>query len=162
MCNEGIYIYHIRFSLCHSSPSTQVFATESSTYWHQLRTAVMSFLLAQTASPLVVEDQEYNNGTDEDLLSSALHSALNFTSPGSSHHSSQATGDHEMLHEKSRTGLEIIVNPETICLKGTGPEVEPALLSGHVALHLTESTSIKEITLSFRGKARLPLPSHEP
>jgi hypothetical protein len=120
----------------------------------------MSFFVAQTPFPPIGED---HNATDEDILSSALHSALHtFTSPGSLHHSTPATGDHEMLPEKSRTSLEIIVNTDTICLKGTGPEVEPALLSGHVALHLTESTSIKEITLSFRGKARLPPPSHEP
>lgn len=117
----------------------------------------MSFFLAQT--PPIGEDQAHNNATD-DMLSSTLHSPS--ISPGSSHHSAAATGDHEMPHEKSRTSLEIIVNNDTICLKGTGPEVEPALLSGHLALYLTESTSIKEISLSFRGKARLPLPSHEP
>lgn len=122
----------------------------------------MSFFVAQAPSP-GGGGQAHNNTADEDVLSSALHSAPHTSSfPGSSHHSASGTVDHEMLHEKSRTSLEIIVNNDTICLKGTGPEVEPAVLSGHVALYLTESTSIKEITLSFRGKARLPLPSHEP
>lgn len=68
----------------------------------------------------------------------------------------------EMHPEKSKSHLDISFHPETLYLKGTGPDVEPALLSGHVSLYLTESTSIKEITLSFRGKARLPVPSHEP
>ncbi|ESK82922.1 arrestin domain-containing protein [Moniliophthora roreri MCA 2997] len=63
--------------------------------------------------------------------------------------------------EKDRPRLEILLDKECIELKGTGVDVEPAWLSGHVALYLTESTSIKEITLVFRGKARLPVPNHE-
>jgi hypothetical protein len=118
----------------------------------------MSFFVPP--SPTAAESPS-RNSPDEDILSSALHSALHpFTS---SHQSTQTAGDHESIPEKLKTGLEIIFNPEIVCLKGTGPDVEPALLSGHVALYLTESTSIKEITLSFRGKARLPpAPSHEP
>lgn len=52
--------------------------------------------------------------------------------------------------------LNILVDSPSIYLKGVGVDVEPARLSGHVALYLTESTSIKEITLQFRGKARVP------
>ncbi|EEB94308.1 hypothetical protein MPER_06894, partial [Moniliophthora perniciosa FA553] len=63
--------------------------------------------------------------------------------------------------EKERLRLEILLDKECIELKGTGVDVEPARLSGHVALCLSESTSIKEITLVFRGKARLPVPGHE-
>ncbi|KAJ8076341.1 hypothetical protein PM082_000762 [Marasmius tenuissimus] len=68
---------------------------------------------------------------------------------------------HKDKEHKERPRLEILLDKESIHLKGTGVDVEPALLSGHVALYLTESTSIKEITLQFRGKARLPVPSHE-
>lgn len=98
-----------------------------------------------------------HNGSDEETLSSTLLSALHLTS----HQLQQAGGDHEFIPEKQKSSLEIIFNPEIVCMKGTGPDVEPALLSGHVALYLTESTSIKEITLSFRGKAKLPTLSHE-
>ncbi|CDO76661.1 hypothetical protein BN946_scf184695.g2 [Trametes cinnabarina] len=58
--------------------------------------------------------------------------------------------------------LEIHVASDTLCLRGTGVDVNPALLSGNLVLHLSEPTSIKEITLSFRGKARLPVSSAEP
>ncbi|KAJ7497638.1 hypothetical protein FB451DRAFT_1121329 [Mycena latifolia] len=58
--------------------------------------------------------------------------------------------------------LEVHLDNEYICMKGTGNDVEPARLTGHVALYLAESTPIKEITLQFRGKARLPPSPHEP
>ncbi|KAF5357414.1 hypothetical protein D9758_005859 [Tetrapyrgos nigripes] len=69
--------------------------------------------------------------------------------------------EHDMGREKERPRLEVLLDKETICLKGTGVDVEPARLSGHVALYLAESTSIREITLQFRGKARLLTPNHE-
>lgn len=58
--------------------------------------------------------------------------------------------------------LEIVVASDVLALKGTGVDVAPSLLSGHVVLHLAESTSFKEITLQFRGKARLPPTASEP
>lgn len=122
----------------------------------------MSFYVAPTPSPPVGENQGHG-AIEEDALTSVMHSALHaFTSNTSHTPSNHTTGEHGMLQEKSKTSLEIIVEPEILCLKGTGPDVEPALLSGHVVLHLTESTSIKGISLSFRGKARLPAPTHEP
>lgn len=69
--------------------------------------------------------------------------------------------EHDMSKDKERPRLEILPDKECIFLKGTGVDVEPARLSGHIALYLSESTSIKEITLQFRGKARLPVPTHE-
>ncbi|TFK53623.1 hypothetical protein OE88DRAFT_1655836 [Heliocybe sulcata] len=66
----------------------------------------------------------------------------------------------EKAHQHS--SLDILVNSDTLFLKGTGVDVEPALLSGNVVLHLTEPMSIKEITLVFRGKARLPNAANEP
>ncbi|KAL0575550.1 hypothetical protein V5O48_006424 [Marasmius crinis-equi] len=75
---------------------------------------------------------------------------------------SEANNDMGGHHkDKERPRLEILLDKESIYLKGTGPDVEPAILSGHVVLYLTESTSIKEITLQFRGKARLPVPSYD-
>ncbi|KAI8992968.1 hypothetical protein BD414DRAFT_412836 [Trametes punicea] len=70
-----------------------------------------------------------------------------------------------MHHEKKsdkHPHLEIHVASDVLCLRGTGVDVNPALLSGNVVLHLSEPTSIKEITLSFRGKARLPVSAAEP
>ncbi|TFK44147.1 hypothetical protein BDQ12DRAFT_593498 [Crucibulum laeve] len=67
----------------------------------------------------------------------------------------------EMGREKERSHLEIHLDNQFIQLKGTGPDVEPTRLSGHVALVLTEPTSLKEVTLTFRGKARIPVPASE-
>ncbi|KAJ6476031.1 hypothetical protein C8R47DRAFT_1075854 [Mycena vitilis] len=64
-------------------------------------------------------------------------------------------------NNEPRPCLEVHVDKEYLCLKGTGNDVEPARLTGHVALYLAESTPIKEITLHFRGKARLPPAPHE-
>lgn len=61
-----------------------------------------------------------------------------------------------MVRDKDcKSHLDIQVDSPVISLKGVGVDVEPALLTGHVVLYLTESTSIKEITLHFRGKARI-------
>ena len=114
--------------------------------------------LYMPSSPLVAESPS----PDEDTHHSSLYSAFHHFSSGNSHQLLLGPGEHDFLSEKSKTGLEIIFSPEVVCMKGTGPDVEPALLSGQVALYLTESTSFKEITLSFRGKTRLPVPSHEP
>ena len=58
--------------------------------------------------------------------------------------------------EKSQPTLEIVVANDVLCLRGPGTEVEPVLLSGNVVLYLPEDSDIKDITLHFRGKARLP------
>ncbi|KAJ7187902.1 hypothetical protein C8R46DRAFT_1157139 [Mycena filopes] len=65
------------------------------------------------------------------------------------------------MRDKERPCLEIHLDNEHLCMQGTGANVEPARLTGHVALYLAESTPIKEITLQFRGKARMPPPPHE-
>jgi len=65
------------------------------------------------------------------------------------------------LGEKEKPHLDIIVDSQYLNLKGTGQNVEPTQLSGHVALFLTEATSIKEVTLQFRGKAKIPTPANE-
>ncbi|KAJ2919924.1 hypothetical protein MD484_g452, partial [Candolleomyces efflorescens] len=62
---------------------------------------------------------------------------------------------------KDKPSVEIVLDAPYLTLKGTGPDVEPTRLSGNVVLHLTEATAIKEITLQFRGKARIPIPANE-
>jgi hypothetical protein len=57
--------------------------------------------------------------------------------------------------EKLQPTLEVVVTNDLLCLRGPGTEVEPVLLSGNVVLYLPENTDIKDITLHFRGKARL-------
>ena len=63
--------------------------------------------------------------------------------------------------EKGHPAVDILVHSDTLILRGTGVDVAPALLSGNVVLYLSEATSIKEITLSFRGKARIPPAQNE-
>jgi len=58
--------------------------------------------------------------------------------------------------EKLQPTLEVVVTNDVLYLRGPGTEVEPVLLSGNVVLCLPEDTDIKDITLHFRGKARLP------
>lgn len=65
-----------------------------------------------------------------------------------------------MTKEKG-SHLDIALESNCVFLKGTGVDVEPAYLTGQVALTLTEPTSLKEITLQFRGKARLPAPASD-
>ncbi|KAJ7636155.1 hypothetical protein DFH06DRAFT_1139191 [Mycena polygramma] len=59
---------------------------------------------------------------------------------------------HESQH------MEILLDHEYVFLRGTGVDVEPARISGNIALYLTESTTIRSITLQFRGKTYLPIP----
>lgn len=62
---------------------------------------------------------------------------------------------------KDKPYIDVLLDTPFLTLKGTGPDVEPTRLSGNVMLYLTEATSIKEITLQFRGKARLPVPVND-
>lgn len=84
-------------------------------------------------------------------------SQSSLSSPPSSFRSAPIS-DHDM---KERPRVEILLDKDPIFLKGTGVDVEPARLSGHVALYLAESTSIKEITLQLKGKARLAVQGHD-
>ncbi|EMD37694.1 hypothetical protein CERSUDRAFT_114332 [Gelatoporia subvermispora B] len=126
----------------------------------------MSFILTRPASP-AGRDAHH---TEEDSLSAALHAALSAFSnnPSQFQHNTNVQPTHEpssMHHEpkdKSQPYLDILVASDTLCLRGVGVDVNPALLSGNVVLHLPEPMSIKEITLQFRGKARLPVSAAEP
>lgn len=109
----------------------------------------MAFSLTRPSSPQLPSPVD-------DHLSAALHAALNRV------HEDMQPRDksHHLHHDKSR--IDIVLDSDVIVLKGTVVDVEPALLTGHVVLTLSEATSIKEITLQFRGKARIPPPLHEP
>jgi hypothetical protein len=72
----------------------------------------------------------------------------------STHHSDRPDDKH--------TGIDLVVNSDVLTLKGNGAEVTPALLSGQIVLDLAESTTVKQITLQFRGKAKLPPVENEP
>ncbi|TBU37585.1 hypothetical protein BD309DRAFT_1023490 [Dichomitus squalens] len=125
----------------------------------------MSYVLHRPPSPPPPQE--------EDALHAALHAALRPFDPNQqvlppppelAPPTQQTRDRHDMPHkEKSdrHPHLEIHVNSDVLCLRGTGVDVHPALLSGNVVLHLTEPTSIKEITLQFRGKARLPMAATE-
>ena len=116
----------------------------------------MAFSLTRPPSPS--PEGHISEGHDDDHFSSALHAALSSFVPGSSAHP-----DHhpDMIKEKERAGIDIVVDSDCLSLKGIGADVEPVSLKGHIILHLTEPTSIKEITLQFRGKAKIPLQSAE-
>jgi len=103
--------------------------------------------LTTTASPT-------RQGTDVDLLASALHNALQSISPPSHHPDYQDSAPTSRKDDKHN--IEIIVDTDVLTLRGIGTEVTPALLSGQVVLNLAESTPVKQITLQFRGKAKLP------
>ena len=105
----------------------------------------------------------------QDPLVSAVNAAFQSlsTSPSSPALPSSATANHHL--DMGRTpplsaakAVDIVVASEQLILRGTGVDVEPALLSGNVILNLTEPTSIKQINLLFRGKARVPSTSIEP
>lgn len=52
--------------------------------------------------------------------------------------------------------LQIILNSDRLVCRGVAGNLEPALLSGHVVLTLSEATNIRDISLSLIGKARIP------
>lgn len=69
-----------------------------------------------------------------------------------------------MAREKADKGppaVDIVVASDTLVLRGTGVDVNPALMSGNVVLYLSEPTAIREITLQFRGKAKIPPAANE-
>jgi arrestin-related trafficking adapter 4/5/7 len=93
-----------------------------------------------------------HQGAEVDLLASTLHHVLQ----GITHHT------HSDRQEDKHTGIDLVVNSDVLTLKGNGAEVTPAFLSGHIVLDLAESTTVKQITLQFRGKAKLPPVENEP
>ncbi|CCM03202.1 uncharacterized protein FIBRA_05326 [Fibroporia radiculosa] len=118
----------------------------------------MSFVLTRPPSPRA--DMHHS---EEDSLVTALNSALqSFTG---AQHGSHTPHEHDMHRDradKNAPYLDIVVNSDTLTLRGTGVDVDPALLSGNLVLYLSEPTSLKEIVLQFRGKARLPVSASEP
>lgn len=82
------------------------------------------------------------------------------SAPNDDQHSYAAYHSASMGREE-KPHIDIILDAPYLTLKGTGPDVEPTTLSGHVSLYLTEAISIKEITLQFKGKAKIPMPASE-
>lgn len=137
-------------------------------------------LPAQSAPPAVSVSPAANanaHGHEEHLVS-ALHAALRSIS-GHHHHPPSTHDDvYSVSHSppqqpstilplapppprdthatKLHTSLEIQVASDSLVLRGAGVDVEPALLTGNVVLTLSEPTSIPQVTLLFRRKARVP------
>jgi hypothetical protein len=63
--------------------------------------------------------------------------------------------------QQERPRLDVVLDNQYLVLKGPGPDVDPTTLSGHVRLVLTEPTAIKEITLQFKGKAKISSNSYD-
>ncbi|PPQ65559.1 hypothetical protein CVT24_010822 [Panaeolus cyanescens] len=61
----------------------------------------------------------------------------------------------------SKPQISIALDQPYIVLNGTGPDVESSRMSGKVVLTLPEATSLRDLTLQFRGKARIPMPASE-
>ena len=74
-----------------------------------------------------------------------------------SHSNEEMAGIPHPQQDTERPRLDVILDKQYLVLKGTGPDVDPTTLSGHVRLVLTEPTSIKEITLQFKGKAKISI-----
>ena len=104
------------------------------------------------------------DASDPKAMIAALNNAFQSFTGGatSNQHPRDAQHDADMHRDKIAPSLDIVVNSDTLVLRGTGVDVDPALLSGNVVLNLTEPTSLKEIVLQFRGKARLPVSASEP
>ncbi|KAI0302678.1 hypothetical protein BC826DRAFT_948710 [Russula brevipes] len=88
-------------------------------------------------------------------LASAVHHALQGTTPHT-HHTPNDRHESAPKRDDRQNNIEIVVNTDVLTLRGAGVEVTPALLSGQVVLDLAESTTVKQVTLQFRGKAKLP------
>ncbi|KAG0694549.1 hypothetical protein DFH29DRAFT_959511 [Suillus ampliporus] len=108
----------------------------------------MAFSITRPSSP--------STSPVDDHLSSALHAALSRVHDDMLHQDKS----HHPHPDKSR--IDIVLDSDVLALKGTAVDVEPALLSGHLILTLSEATSIKEINLQFRGKTRVPPPLNDP
>lgn len=111
----------------------------------------MAFTITRPSSP-----QLSTSPLVDDHLSTALHAALSRVHDDMVHQDRS----HHPPPDKSR--IDIVLDSDVLALKGTTVDTEPALLSGHVVLTLSEATSIKEINLQFRGKTRVPPSLNEP
>ena len=121
-------------------------------------------LLSMTSHQPSHEQAQQTPGAHEEHLVSALHAALNNLSTSEAQHDSPAfsPGPAVSSKEKAQTSLDIQVANDTLILRGTGVDVEPTLLTGNVVLTLSEPTTIRQITLMFRGKARVPTNPTDP
>lgn len=128
-------------------------------------TMVHSLFSMTSHQPAQGQTQQHAGvGAHEEHLVSALHAALNNLSTSETQHESPGYSPGHAISpkEKAQTSLDIQVAKDTLILRGTGVDVEPTLLSGNVVLILSEPTTIRQITLMFRGKARVPTNPTDP
>ncbi|KAG8970349.1 hypothetical protein FRC03_009622 [Tulasnella sp. 419] len=78
------------------------------------------------------------------------------SSLSSSHLPPSANDGSEMIFHEHLDHLEIALASDNLVLRGVGQNFEPAVLSGNVVLNLPEATNIRQINLSFYGKAKMP------
>ncbi|EAU90866.2 hypothetical protein CC1G_02253 [Coprinopsis cinerea okayama7 len=102
-------------------------------------------------------NEAYNNslqpeGSGSGITAEQERSMGRFAIPTSSRSSKDST---------LKSYIDIVVDSPYLTLRGTGPDVEATHLTGHVVLFLTEATSMKEVYLEFRGKAKIPVPASE-
>ena len=135
---------------------------------HSTRGGKLTMTAAHQSTATLSSPQMSPTSRDEEHLASALHAALHSLSRTGEYDSAARSSidSHSPLsgttREKPHTSLDITVANDQLYLRGTGVDVEPTLLTGNVVLHLTEPTSIKQIILVFRGKARVPANPHDP
>ncbi|KAF9526575.1 hypothetical protein CPB83DRAFT_857760 [Crepidotus variabilis] len=112
--------------------------------------------VATMLAPIAVSPHTYSNTPPPFLSPPSLPSTRSGTPlpPPVPTRSSTTMGK-----EKEKSHIDIVLDSPHLTLTGIGPDAEPTILSGHVLLHLSEATDIKEITLQFRGKARVPVPT---
>jgi hypothetical protein len=72
-----------------------------------------------------------------------------------------ALGRADPLPLPSLYPLEILLSSDTLVLRGTGTETEPALLRGSVVLYLADATAIKDVGLRLRATAKVAAPLNE-
>jgi hypothetical protein len=118
---------------------------------------MVSIISSDTLVHGAIDLGNVNNPSTYNMNSNLVSSPISsFSSPH------PTSGQSDMARDKERPRLEVNLDSERLLLKGTGADMEPALLSGHVALYITNPMSVKEITLQFRGKTRLPVTSLDP
>jgi len=62
------------------------------------------------------------------------------------------------LPPPSSCPLEIRLSSDTVVLRGTGTQIEPARLTGSVILHLADATAIRGVELRLLAKAKVAPP----
>jgi len=84
---------------------------------------------------------------------------MNTRRGGLSRPASPANGDREVANSQSKlphSSLDIELVADKFYFRGVGSAAEPCLVAGEVILTLSEATSLREVYLHLKGKARIP------